>query len=201
MTQTVRSELLRMLGMFAETDPRSIEYTQLMRNFEILSSQMDMYGEVEELLSEEAESRVAKVDNVIEFPVKACTDAGTDADADERETGADIVGSRPPSESAPAEDRETKPQETPVSEEAAPSKAVVSQPGIILPPPETDVSQPDVNPPPETGAHPEVSTSRSLCVSSAWRTSVPSPPGATGSSCSGWRVRADARLSCAAVAE
>lgn len=155
MTQTVRSELLRMLGMFAETDPRSIEYTQLMRNFEILSSQMDMYGEVEELLSEEAESRVTKADNVIEFPVKACTDAGTDADADERETGADIVGSRPPSESAPAEDRETKPQETPVSEEAAPSKAVVSQPGIILPPPETDVSQPDVNPPPETGAHPE----------------------------------------------
>lgn len=117
MTQTVRSELLRMLGMFAETDPRSIEYTQLMRNFEILSSQMDMYGEVEELLSEEAESRVTKVDNVIEFPVKACTDAGTDADADERETGADIVGSCPPSESAPAEDRETKPQETPVSGE------------------------------------------------------------------------------------
>lgn len=152
MTQTVRSELLRMLGMFAETDPRSIEYTQLMRNFEILSSQMDMYGEVEELLSEEE----AKLAEVVEFPAAIpLTDTGTDAGAGERDTGAHIVGNSPPSESNQTKDREIEPQETPVSEEAAPSKAVVSQPGIILPPPETDVSQPDVNPPPETGAHPE----------------------------------------------
>ena len=152
MTQTVRSELLRMLGMFAETDPRSIEYTQLMRNFEILSNQTDMYDEVVELLSEEE----AKLAEVVEFPAAIpLTDTGTDAGAGERDTGAHIVGNSPPSESNQTKDREIEPQETPVSEEAAPSKAVVSQPGIILPPPETDVSQPDVNPPPETGAHPE----------------------------------------------
>lgn len=152
MTQVVRGELLRMLGMFAETDPRSIEYTQLMRNFEILSNQTDMYDEVVELLSEEE----AKLAEVVEFPAAIpLTDTGTDAGAGERDTGAHIVGNSPPSESNQTKDREIEPQETPVSEEAAPSKAVVSQPGIILPPPETDVSQPDVNPPPETGAHPE----------------------------------------------
>ena len=147
MTQVVRGELLRMLGMFAETDPRSIEYTQLMRNFEILSNQTDMYDEVVELLSEEE----AKLAEVVEFPAAIpLTDTGTDAGAGERDTGAHIVGNSPPSESNQTKDREIEPQETPVSEEAAPSKAVVSQPGIILPPPETDV-----NPPPETGAHPE----------------------------------------------
>lgn len=152
MTQVVRGELLRMLGMFAETDPRSIEYTQLMRNFEILSNQTDMYDEVVELLSEEE----AKLAEVVEFPTAIpLTDAGTDAGAGERDTGAHIMGNSPPSESNQTKDREIEPQETPVSEEAAPSKAVVSPPGIILPPPETDVSQPDVNPPPETGAHPE----------------------------------------------
>ena len=152
MTQVVRGELLRMLGMFAETDPRSIEYTQLMRNFEILSNQTDMYDEVVELLSEEE----AKLAEVVEFPTAIpLTDAGTDAGAGERDTGAHIMGNSPPSESNQTKDREIEPQEAPVSEEAAPPKAVVSQPGIILPPPETDVSQPDVNPPPETGAHPE----------------------------------------------
>ena len=152
MTQVVRGELLRMLGMFAETDPRSIEYTQLMRNFEILSNQTDMYDEVVELLSEEG----AKLAEVVEFPTAIhLTDAGTDAGAGERDTGAHIMGNSPPSESNQTKDREIEPQETPVGEEAAPSKAVVSPPGIILPPPETDVSQPDVNPPPETGAHPE----------------------------------------------
>ena len=151
MTQVVRGELLRMLGMFAETDPRSIEYTQLMRNFEILSNQTDMYDEVVELLSGEE----AKLAEVVEFPTAIpLTDAGTDAGAGERDTGAHIVGNSPPSESNQTKDREIEPQETQVSEEAAPSKAVVSQPGIILPPPE-NVSQPDVNPPPETGAHPE----------------------------------------------
>lgn len=152
MTQVVRGELLRMLGMFAETDPRSIEYTQLMRNFEILSNQTDMYDEVVELLSEEE----AKLAEVVEFPTAIpLTDAGTDAGAGERDTGAHIMGNSPPSESNQTKDREIEPQETQVGEEAAPSKAVVSPPGIILPPPETDVSQPDVNPPPETGAHPE----------------------------------------------
>ncbi len=152
MTQVVRGELLRMLGMFAETDPRSIEYTQLMRNFEILSNQTDMYDEVVELLSEEG----AKLAEVVEFPTAIPhTDTGTDAGAGERDTGAHIVGNSPPSESNQTKDREIEPQETQVSEESAPSKAVVSQPGIILPPPETIVSQPDVNPPPETGAHPE----------------------------------------------
>ena len=152
MTQVVRGELLRMLGMFAETDPRSIEYTQLMRNFEILSNQTDMYDEVVELLSEEE----AKLAEVVEFPTAIpLTDAGTDAGAGERDTGAHIVGNSPPSESNQTKDREIEPQETPVSEEAAPSKAVVSQPGIILPPPETDVSQPDVNPPPENEKLPE----------------------------------------------
>lgn len=151
MTQVVRGELLRMLGMFAETDPRSIEYTQLMRNFEILSNQTDMYDEVVELLSEEE----AKLAEVVEFPTAIpLTDAGTDAGAGERDTGAHIVGNSPPSESNQTKDREIEPQKTPVSEEAAPSKAVVSQPDVN-PPPETDVSQPDVNPPPETGAHPE----------------------------------------------
>lgn len=130
MTQVVRSELLRMLGMFAETDPRSIEYTQLMRNFEILSNQTDMYDEVVELLSEEE----AKLAEVVEFPTAIPL---TDAGACERDTGAHIVGNSPPSESNQTEDREIEPQETPVSEEAAPSKAVVSQPGIILPPPDT----------------------------------------------------------------
>lgn len=138
MTQVVRGELLRMLGMFAETDPRSIEYTQLMRNFEILSNQTDMYDEVVELLSEEE----AKLAEVVEFPTAIPhTDTGTDAGAGERDTGAHIVGNSPPSESNQTKDREIEPQETPVSEESAPSKAVVSQP--------------DVNPPPETGAHPE----------------------------------------------
>lgn len=151
MTQVVRGELLRMLGMFAETDPRSIEYTQLMRNFEILSNQTDMYDEVVELLSEEE----AKLAEVVEFPTAIPhTDTGTDAGAGERDTGAHIVGNSPPSESNQTKDREIEPQKTPVSEETAPSKAVVSQPDVN-PPPETDVSQPDVNPPPETGAHPE----------------------------------------------
>lgn len=150
MTQVVRGELLRMLGMFAETDPRSIEYTQLMRNFEILSNQTDMYDEVVELLSEEG----AKLAEVVEFPTAIPhADAGTDAGAGERDTGAHIVGNSPPSESNQTKDREIEPQETQVSEEAAPSKAVVSQPDVN-PPPE-NVSQPDVNPPPETGAHPE----------------------------------------------
>ena len=150
MTQVVRGELLRMLGMFAETDPRSIEYTQLMRNFEILSNQTDMYDEVVELLSEEE----AKLAEVVEFPTAIpLTDAGTDAGAGERDTGAHIMGNSPPSESNQTKDREIEPQETQVSEEAAPSKAVVSQPDVN-PPPE-NVSQPDVNPPPETGAHPE----------------------------------------------
>lgn len=152
MTQVVRGELLRMLGMFAETDPRSIEYTQLMRNFEILSNQTDMYDEVVELLSEEE----AKLAEVVEFPTAIpLTDAGTDAGAGERDTGAHIMGNSPPSESNQTKDREIEPQETPVSEEAAPSKAVVSQPGIILPPPEAIVSQPDVNPPPENEKPPE----------------------------------------------
>lgn len=153
MTQVVRGELLRMLGMFAETDPRSIEYTQLMRNFEILSNQTDMYDEVVELLSEEE----AKHAEVVEFPTAIpLTDAATDAGAGERDTGAHIVGNSPPSESNQTKDREIEPQEAPVSEEAAPPKAVVSQPGIILPPPETTVSQPGIIlPPPETGAHPE----------------------------------------------
>lgn len=150
MTQVVRGELLRMLGMFAETDPRSIEYTQLMRNFEILSNQTDMYDEVVELLSGEE----AKLAEVVEFPTAIpLTDAGTDAGAGERDTGAHIVGNSPPSESNQTKDREIEPQETPVSEEAAPSKAVVSQPDVN--PPHENVSQPDVNPPPETGAHPE----------------------------------------------
>lgn len=150
MTQVVRGELLRMLGMFAETDPRSIEYTQLMRNFEILSNQTDMYDEVVELLSEEG----AKLAEVVEFPTAIPhTDAGTDAGAGERDTGAHIVGNSPPSESNQTKDREIEPQETQVSEEAAPSKAVVSQPDVN--PPSENVSQPDVNPPPETGAHPE----------------------------------------------
>lgn len=152
MTQVVRGELLRMLGMFAETDPRSIEYTQLMRNFEILSNQTDMYDEVVELLSEEE----AKLAEVVEFPTAIPhTDTGTDAGAGagERDTGAHIVGNSSPSESNQTKGREIEPQETPVSEEAAPSKAVVSQPDVN-PPPE-NVSQPDVNPPPETGAHPE----------------------------------------------
>lgn len=148
MTQVVRGELLRMLGMFAETDPRSIEYTQLMRNFEILSNQTDMYDEVVELLSEEE----AKLAEVVEFPTAIPL---TDAGAGERDTGAHIVGNSPPSESNQTKDREIEPQETPVSEEAAPSKAVVSQPGIILPPPEAIVSQPDVNPPPENEKPPE----------------------------------------------
>lgn len=152
MTQVVRGELLRMLGMFAETDPRSIEYTQLMRNFEILSNQTDMYDEVVELLSEEE----AKLAEVVEFPTAIpLTDAGTDAGAGERDTGAHIMGNSSPSESNQTKDREIEPQETPVSEEAAPSKAVVSQPGIILPPPEAIVSQPDVNPPPENEKPPE----------------------------------------------
>ena len=152
MTQVVRGELLRMLGMFAETDPRSIEYTQLMRNFEILSNQTDMYDEVVELLSEEE----AKLAEVVEFPTAIpLTDAGTDAGAGERDTGAHIMGSSPPSESNQTKDREIEPQETQVGEEAAPSKAVVSQPGIILPPPEAIVSQPDVNPPPENEKPPE----------------------------------------------
>ena len=151
MTQVVRGELLRMLGMFAETDPRSIEYTQLMRNFEILSNQTDMYDEVVELLSEE-EAKLAKV---VEFPTAIpLTDTGTDAGAGERDTGAHIVGNSSPSESNQTKGREIESQGTPVSEEAAPSKAVVSQPGIILPPPETAVSQPDANPP-DTGEHPE----------------------------------------------
>ena len=150
MTQVVRGELLRMLGMFAETDPRSIEYTQLMRNFEILSNQTDMYDEVVELLSGEE----AKLAEVVEFPTAIpLTDAGTDAGAGERDTGAHIVGNSPPSESNQTKDREIEPQETPVSEEAAPSKAVVSQPDVN--PPHENVSQPDVNTPPETGAHPE----------------------------------------------
>ena len=150
MTQVVRGELLRMLGMFAETDPRSIEYTQLMRNFEILSNQTDMYDEVVELLSGEE----AKLAEVVEFPTAIpLTDAGTDARAGERDTGAHIVGNSPPSESNQTKGREIEPQETPVSEEAAPSKAVVSQPDVN--PPHENVSQPDVNPPHETGAHPE----------------------------------------------
>lgn len=151
MTQVVRGELLRMLGMFAETDPRSIEYTQLMRNFEILSNQTDMYDEVVELLSGEE----AKLAEVVEFPTAIpLTDAGTDAGAGERDTGAHIVGNSPPSESNQTKDREIEPQETPVSEEAAPSKAVVSQPDVN-PPHETAVSQPDVNPPPENEKLPE----------------------------------------------
>ena len=151
MTQVVRGELLRMLGMFAETDPRSIEYTQLMRNFEILSNQTDMYDEVVELLSEEK----AKLAEVVDFPTAILhTDTGTDAGAGERDTGAHIVGNSPPSESNQTKDREIEPQETPVSEEAAPSKAVVSQPDVN-PPPETAVSQPDVNPPPENEKLPE----------------------------------------------
>ena len=138
MTQVVRGELLRMLGMFAETDPRSIEYTQLMRNFEILSNQTDMYDEVVELLSGEE----AKLAEVVEFPTAIpLTDTGTDAGAGERDTGAHIVGNSPPSESNQTKDREIEPQETPVSEEAAPSKAVVSQP--------------DVNPPHENEKPPE----------------------------------------------
>lgn len=128
MTQVVRGELLRMLGMFAETDPRSIEYTQLMRNFEILSNQTDMYDEVVELLSEEE----AKLAEVVEFPTAIpLTDAGTgtDAGAGERDTGAHIVGNSPPSESNQTKDREIEPQETPVSEEAAPSDAAPSEAG------------------------------------------------------------------------
>lgn len=140
MTHVVRSELLRMLGLFAETDPRSIEYTQLMRNFEILANQSDMYDEVEALLSEE-DSEPQKI-TVLSPAFKTESDeaggtGGGITDASERDsmgavehdTGAYIVGNSPPSKSSQVKDREIEPQGAPVSEDTAPSDAVPSEAG------------------------------------------------------------------------
>ena len=50
MTSIVYDELARMMSLMKETDPRGLEYTQLMRNFEVLAAQIDMYDEVVDLM-------------------------------------------------------------------------------------------------------------------------------------------------------
>jgi hypothetical protein len=50
MTSIVYDELARMMSLMKETDPRGLEYTQLMRNFEVLAAQTDMYDEVVDLM-------------------------------------------------------------------------------------------------------------------------------------------------------
>lgn len=129
MTHVVRSELLRMLGLFAETDPRSIEFTQLMRNFEILANQSDMYDEVEALLSEGGEDEEDSAKVVAFHAAAPTTDAGTGAGTGERDTGAYIVGNSPPSKSNQVKDREIEPQGAPVSKDTAPSDAAPSEAG------------------------------------------------------------------------
>lgn len=133
MTSIARRELLRMERLMCETDPRTIEYTQLMRNFEILVSQLDMYDEVEGLLPEgkDMPQEVTVIPQTFETvrvdvgstptihavaPSSECSNAGTDGcdttgvypctevSSIERDTGADIAGNSPPSVSTQSKD-------------------------------------------------------------------------------------------------
>lgn len=154
MTAIVRQELLRMESLMGETDPRSIEYTQLMRNFEILANQSDMYDEVEALLSEgNSEPQEVTVvvptfeavrestgDGYVIAPSSECSTAGmgdgnttdecehNNTDAIERDDGANIAGNSPPSVSAQSKELGRTTQETDDKGEVSDSKSVTVSP-------------------------------------------------------------------------
>lgn len=139
MTAIVRQELLCMESLMGETDPRSIEYTQLMRNFEILANQSDMYDEVEALLSEE-NSEPQEVTVVVPafetVRVAAGMGDGNTTDecehnntgAIEHDDGANIAGNSPPSVSAQSKELGRTTQETDDKGEVSDSKSVTVSP-------------------------------------------------------------------------
>lgn len=154
MTAIVRQELLRMESLMGETDPRSIEYTQLMRNFEILANQSDMYDEVEALLSEgNSEPQEVTVvvpafetvrestgDGYVIAPSSECSTAGmgdgnttdecehNNTGAIEHDDGANIAGNSPPSVSAQSKELGRTTQETNDKGEDSDFKSVTVSP-------------------------------------------------------------------------
>lgn len=139
MTAIVRQELLRMESLMGETDPRSIEYTQLMRNFEILANQSDMYDEVEALLSEgnsEPQEVTVVVPAFETVKVGAGMGDGNTTDecehnntgAIEHDDGANIAGNSPPSVSAQSKELGRTTQETADKGEDSDSKSVTVSP-------------------------------------------------------------------------
>lgn len=141
MTAIVRQELLRMESLMGETDPRSIEYTQLMRNFEILANQSDMYDEVEALLSEgnsEPQEVTVVVPAFETVRVEAGMGDGNTADecehnntgAIEHDDGANIAGNSPPSVSAQSKELGRTTQETADKGEVSDAKSVTVSPAV-----------------------------------------------------------------------
>lgn len=141
MTAIVRQELLRMESLMGETDPRSIEYTQLMRNFEILANQSDMYDEVEALLSEgnsEPQEVTVVVPAFETVRVEAGMGDGSTADtrehnntgAIEHDDGANIAGNSPPPVSAQSKELGRTTQETADKGEDSDSKSVTVSPAV-----------------------------------------------------------------------